>query len=58
MAKYMIIDGIRVEFDKEKNILELVRKSHEVPIVPILICKSCAHSLIKPKFKTSLTLIA
>ena len=27
MSKYMIIDGIRVEFDKEKNILELVRKA-------------------------------
>ena len=27
MSKYMIIDGNRVEFDKEKNILELVRKA-------------------------------
>ncbi|MDO5517108.1 MAG: [Fe-Fe] hydrogenase large subunit C-terminal domain-containing protein [Clostridium sp.] len=27
MAKYMIIDGNRVEFDKEKNILDLVRKA-------------------------------
>ena len=25
MGKYMIIDGNRVEFDKEKNILDLVR---------------------------------
>lgn len=27
MSKYMIIDGNRVEFDKEKNILDLVRKA-------------------------------
>lgn len=27
MSKYMIIDGKRVEFDKEKNILDLVRKA-------------------------------
>ncbi|MGG7163498.1 [FeFe] hydrogenase, group A [Clostridium ihumii] len=27
MSKYMIIDGNRVEFDKEKNILDVVRKS-------------------------------
>lgn len=27
MAKYMIIDGERVEFDNEKNILDLVRKA-------------------------------
>lgn len=27
MSKYMIIDGERVEFDKEKNILDLVRKA-------------------------------
>ncbi|OPJ64706.1 [FeFe] hydrogenase, group A [Clostridium chromiireducens] len=27
MSKYMIIDGDRIEFDKEKNILDLVRKA-------------------------------
>lgn len=27
MSKYMIIDGDRVEFDKEKNILDVVRKA-------------------------------
>lgn len=27
MSKYMIIDGNKVEFDKEKNILDLVRKA-------------------------------
>ncbi|CUU50052.1 [FeFe] hydrogenase, group A [Clostridium beijerinckii] len=27
MSKYMVIDGNRVEFDKEKNILDLVRKA-------------------------------
>ncbi|EKQ50735.1 MULTISPECIES: [FeFe] hydrogenase, group A [unclassified Clostridium] len=27
MSKYMIIDGERIEFDKEKNILDLVRKA-------------------------------
>ena len=27
MGKYMIIDGNRVEFDKEKNILDVVRKA-------------------------------
>ena len=27
MSKYMFIDGNRVEFDEEKNILDLVRKA-------------------------------
>lgn len=27
MSKYMVIDGNRIEFDKEKNILDLVRKA-------------------------------
>lgn len=27
MSKYMVIDGDRIEFDKEKNILDLVRKA-------------------------------
>ena len=27
MSKYMFIDGIRVEFDQEPNILTLVRKA-------------------------------
>ncbi|MVX66439.1 4Fe-4S dicluster domain-containing protein [Clostridium chromiireducens] len=27
MSKYMIVDGDRIEFDKEKNILDLVRKA-------------------------------
>lgn len=27
MAKYMVIDGVRVEFEDEKNILQLVRKA-------------------------------
>lgn len=27
MSKYMIIDGDKVDFDNEKNILDLVRKA-------------------------------
>ena len=35
MAKYMIIDGIRADFDQEKNILQVIRKAGiHVPTFP------------------------
>ena len=27
MSKYMVIDGIRVEFENEKNILQVIQKA-------------------------------
>ena len=37
MAKYMIIDGNRVEFNDEPNILALVRKAESIFLLSVTI---------------------
>ena len=47
MAKYMIIDGIRADFDQEKNILQVINSVgiHVPPCAIIPIFPFTAHAV-------------